>query len=151
MLGRPFSQTLSGTTKGFRYSWVSSLSASGSSTKRSAFASTVSAFPTVSCVCSGWTSFGQVILEAVEGVGGGLVVPERAGFVHRVETAQAVADVPEVAQGGGEVALLDVGRHVPRLVVPDGIQEILEMVARAGELPDHLAVLADRGRFGAVQ
>src|SRR3989442_644837 len=70
-----------------------------------------------------------------------LVVSEgRSRLVEGRVRAKAITDIRQVAQGARQVALFDVGIQVARLVGANGLDEVAEVIAAAGELLDLLTL-----------
>jgi hypothetical protein len=57
--------------------------------------------------------------------------------------AEAIGDIPRVADSGGYVALRDIGIQQPRITLTHRRDEVDKVVAPAREFPDLVAVLAE--------
>src|SRR5439155_12499335 len=81
----------------------------------------------------------QVLAEAAEGLLGVLALRRQRRLLAEGDLrAQPVRDVAQVAQGGREVPLLDVGGQIARLARAHRLEEVGEVVRAAVEVRDLL-------------
>ena len=104
----------------------------------------------------------EVLFHALETLARVLVLGERSWFLaERLLVAEAIADVAQVAQRAGQMALQNVGVEILDFAAADGLDEIAEVIVAAGELLDDLAIVAvgdgvavagaDQETFAAVE
>src|SRR6516165_4492927 len=83
----------------------------------------------------------EVLLHTLETIAGILVLGERFWFLaERLLVAEAIADVAQMAQGAGQMALQNVGVEILDLAAADSLDEIAEVVLAAAELGDDLTL-----------
>src|SRR5262249_32612238 len=88
----------------------------------------------------------EVRLHPGEGLVGFLVVAEGHGrLAERLRLAEPIADIAQVAQGAGQVAVEDVGVQLFSLATPYRLDEvaIVQLIAAAAEAFDLLAVIGE--------